>query len=137
MRKALISMFLVIGFICNAQTHIEYISEKTDSMALINKEDIDVINNVFVDRARLDSLYKLNEQIISNIESELKIQDSIILNQVLIIENNELAIKELEDRNNQNIENYSKELRKEKRKKISFQSLTGAGFIAIILLILL
>lgn len=137
MRKILISAFLVICFNSFAQTHIEYISEPSDSMALINKEDVDIINNVFNERNILDSLYKLNEQIISNIESELKIQDSIILNQVLIIENNELAIKELEDRNNQNIENYSKELRKEKRKKISFQSLTGAGFIAIILLILL
>ena len=137
MRKALILAFLVIGFICNAQTHIEYISEKTDSMALINKEDIDVINNVFVDRARLDSLNVLNEQIISNLESVNKTQSVIIAHQETTIKNDSLIIFELEAQNDQTIEKYSKELKKEKRKKISFQSLTGAGIIVIILLILL
>ena len=137
MRKALILVFLVIGFICNAQTHVEYISEKTDSMALINKEDIDVINNVFVDRARLDSLNVLNEQIISNLESVNKTQSVIIAHQETTIENDSLIIFELEAQNDQTIEKYSKELKKEKRKKISFQSLTGAGIIVIILLILL
>lgn len=137
MRKALILVFLVIGFICNAQTHIEYISEKTDSMALINKEDIDVINNIFVDRARLDSLNVLNEQIISNLESVNKTQSVIIEHQDSTIKNDELIISELEAQNDQTIEKYSKELKKEKRKKISFQSLTGAGIITIILLLLL
>lgn len=137
MRKALILAFLVIGFICNAQTHIEYISEKADSMALINKEDIDVINNVFVDRARLDSLNILNEQIISNLESVNKTQSVIIAHQETTIKNDSLIIFELEAQNDQTIEKYSKELKKEKRKKISFQSLTGAGIIVIILLILL
>ena len=137
MRKALILVFLVIGFICNAQTHVEYISEKTDSMALINKEDIDVINNVFVDRARLDSLNVLNEQIISNLESVNKTQSVIIAHQETTIKNDSLIIFELEAQNDQTIEKYSKELKKEKRKKISFQSLTGAGIIVIILLILL
>ena len=137
MRKALILVFLVIGFICNAQTHVEYISEKTDSMALINKEDIDVINNVFVDRARLDSLNDLNEQLISNLESVNKTQSVIIAHQETTIKNDSLIIFELEAQNDQTIEKYSKELKKEKRKKISFQSLTGAGIIVIILLILL
>ena len=54
-----------------------------------------------------------------------------------MIKNNETIIFELENRNEQNIETYSKELKKEKRKKISFQSLTGAGIIVIILLLLL
>lgn len=136
MRKALILVFLIIGFICNAQTHIEYISEKTDSMALINKEDIDVINNIFVDRARLDSLNVLNEQIISNLESVNKTQSVIIAHQDSTIKNDELIISELEAQNDQTIEKYSKELKKEKNKKISFQTMTGAGIIIIILLIL-
>ena len=137
MRKALILVFLVIGFICNAQTHIEYISEKTDSMALISKEDIDVINNIFEDRVRLDSLNVLNEKIIANLEFVNKTQSIIIAHQETTIKNDEFIISELEAQNNQTIEKYSKELKKEKRKKISFQSLTGAGIIVIILLILL
>ena len=127
----------MVGFTCSAQTHLEYISEPSDSMAVINKEDIDLINGVFNERNVLDSLYNLNEQIISNLEIEINIQDSIIVNQNQAIKNNEVVISELETRNNQNIEMYSKELKKEKRKKISFQSLTGAGIITIILLLLL
>ena len=127
----------MVGFTCSAQTHLEYISEPSDSMAVINKEDIDLINGVFNERNVLDSLYNLNEQIISNLEIEISIQDSIIINQNQAIKNDEVIISELETRNNQNIEMYSKELKKEKRKKISFQSLTGAGIITIILLLLL
>lgn len=137
MRKTVITFLLMSSFICSAQTHLEYISDPADSMALINKEDIDLINNVFNERNVLDSLYNLNEQIISNLEVEIDIQDSIIVNQNKVIENNENVISELETRNNQNVEMYSKELKKEKRKKISFQSLTGVGIITIILLLLL
>lgn len=137
MRKILGLILLIFGFTCSAQTHLEYISEPSDSMAVINKEDIDLINGVFNERNILDSLYNLNEQIISNLEIEISIQDSIIINQNQAIKNNEVIISELETRNNQNIEMYSKELKKEKRKKISFQSLTGAGIITIILLLLL
>lgn len=137
MRAIMTTLLLLITLISFGQTHIEYVSEKTDSMALISKQDIDVINNVFNERNILDSLYNLNEQIISNLEFENRIQDSIILNQEIIISNNHIVIDELKSKNSQIIEVYSKELKKEKRKKISFQSLTGAGIITIILLILL
>lgn len=137
MRKILGLLLLTFGFICSAQTHLEYISEPSDSMAVIDKEDVDLINKVFNERNILDSLCSLNEQIIYNLETEIIIQDSIIVNQKQVIENDCAIILELEDRNNQNIEMYSEELKKEKRKKISFQSLTGVGLITIILLLLL
>lgn len=137
MRKTLIVIFLAICFIGKSQTHVEYVSEPTDSMALINKKDIDVINNVFNERNVLDSLHNINEQLLSNMELELKIQDSIISNQVLIISNSNQIIADLEDQNLQNIEKYTKDLKKEKNKKISFQTLTGASIVVIILLILL
>lgn len=137
MRKTLTCILLFICPIIYAQTHLEYISEKTDSMALICKQDIDIINNVFHERNVLDSLHNLNEQIISNLEHETVILDSIIITQENVILNDSLLISELENRNKQTIEQYTKELKREKRKKISFQSLTGAGIIAIILLILL
>lgn len=136
MRKLLIIILLFIPIFVFGQTHIVYISEKTDSMALISKHDIDIINRVFNEKYVLDSLHNLNEQIISYLESEIKIQDSVILNQRNIIENKTLMINELEDINTQTIETYSKELKKERNKKISFQTMTGAGLIIIILLIL-
>lgn len=137
MRKILLVIFLFIGFTVCAQTHVEYISEPTDSMALISKKDIDVINKVFHERKTLDSLHNLNEKIISVLEQEKIVLDSIIVSQENIISNDSLIINDLENRNTQTINRYTKELKKEKNKKISFQALTGAGIIAIILLILL
>jgi hypothetical protein len=128
---------LMVGFNCFAQTHLEYISEPTDSMALISKQDIDIINNVFTERNMLDSLCSINEELISKLELNNRVKSVVLERQVLIIKNNEMVIKELEARNENSVKYYSKELKKEKNKKISFQALTGASVIAIILLILL
>jgi hypothetical protein len=106
-------------------------------MALINKEDIDVINRVFYEKNVLDSLHDINEQILSTLEQEIIALDSIIVSQENIIMNDSLIIEDLENRNIQTANQYAKELKKEKNKKISFEALTGAGIIAIILLILL
>lgn len=137
MRKILSVIFLFICFAVYGQTHIEYISEPSDSMALINKEDIDVINRVFYEKNVLDSLHDINEQILSTLEQEIIALDSIIVSQENIIMNDSLIIEDLENRNIQTANQYAKELKKEKNKKISFEALTGAGIIAIILLILL
>ena len=137
MRKVLLIFFLMINFHCFGQTHVEYISEKTDSMALINKTDVDKINKVFAERNVLDSLNNINEKIISNLEINKEIQNSIIESQALAIKHGNELVKELENRNTKNVEKYSKELKKERNKAISFEALTGAGIIAIILLILL
>lgn len=136
MRKILLALSL-IGFTSYAQTHIEYISEPTDSMALISKQDIDIINNVFNERNVLDSLHNINEQVISTLEITNKIQNDLLETQSLIIVNKDQIIEELEERNKNNIQRYSKELKKEKNKKISFQTTTGLSIIAIILLLLL
>ena len=137
MRKILLVLSLMVGFNCFAQTHVEYISEPTDSMALISKQDIDIINNVFEERNVLDSLHNINEQIISNLEINNRVQNTVLESQAVMIKNKDEIIKELEMRNKNSVQYYSKELKKEKNKKISFQTLTGASIIAIILLILL
>ena len=137
MRKIIIFLFLSLSISCFAQTHVEYISEKCDSMALINQSDIDIINGVFSERNKLDSLNSVNEKIISELELGIQLQDSIILHQDLVVKHNEDRITQLELRNKQTEETYSKELKKEKNKKISFQATTGAAIIAIILILLL
>jgi hypothetical protein len=85
----------------------------------------------------LDSLQTVNEQIIATLKQNNIVQQEILENQELIIKNKELIIGELEDRNENSIKYYSKELRKERNKKISFQATTGVGIIAIILILLL
>lgn len=137
MRKILLVLSLMVGFNCFAQTHLEYISEPTDSMALISKQDIDIINNVFEERNVLDSLHNINEQIISSLEINNRVQNTVLENQARMIKNKDEIIEELEMRNKNSVQYYSKELKKEKNKKISFQTLTGASIIAVILLILL
>lgn len=137
MRKILLILSLIIGFDCFAQTHVVYISEPSDSMALISKQDIDIINNIFKEKNILDSLHNINEQIISNLEINNKIQNDVLENQAMIIKNKDEIIEELEMRNANNVQYYSKELKKERNKKISFQTMTGAGIIIIILLILI
>lgn len=137
MRKILLILGLAIASNCYAQKYVEYISEPADSMALISKKDIDIVNNVFNERDVLDSLHNLNEQIISTLESEIMLLDSIIVTQERIIINDSIAIDELKDKNKYTVEKYSKELKKEKAKKISFQTTTGVGIIVIILILLL
>lgn len=137
MRKILVIVLMFICYINYAQTHLEFISEPADSMALINKNDIDIINNVFNERNTLDSLFKIDEQIIFNLEQDGVLKDSIILKQIKTIENDQMIKEQLQSENVRMFETYNKELKREKNKTISFQTLTGAGIIAIILLILL
>lgn len=137
MRAILIIPLIMCFTSMSAQTYLEYISEPSDSMALISKEDIDIINNVFNERNILDSLHNVNEQIISNLEIKNRVQNTVLESQILMIKNKDEIIEELTMRNENSVQYYAKELKKEKNKKISFQTLTGAGIITIILLLLL
>lgn len=137
MRKIL---SLILMFACTslyAQTYLEYVSEKADSMVVINKKDVDIINNVFHEKFILDSLNNINEQIISTFEISSNIQSSIIESQSMEIDNYKSIVSELELKNKDIVDTYSKKLKKEKAKKISFQTTTGLGIITIILLLLL
>ena len=69
MKKLIFILFLFCSLQGYAQIdsvkHIEIVSEIQDTMALLNKRDIDKINRVFFERDKLDSLYRANEEIIS------------------------------------------------------------------------
>lgn len=137
MRKILSLMLMFACTSLYAQTYLEYVSEKADSMVIINKEDVDIINNVFHEKFILDSLNNINEQIISTFEISSNIQSSIIESQSMEIDNYKSIVSELELKNKNIVNTYSKKLKKEKAKKISFQTTTGLGIITIILLLLL
>lgn len=129
-------MLLCIPCISFAQINIEYISEKCDSMALINKQDIDVINNVFNQRNQLRDLNLANERIISALEIKNSTLDSLINKQKITINNNQILQKQYEDDYKKLQDRYNKELKKSKRKATSYQTLTGVGLIIIIILLL-
>ena len=135
MRKVLI-LLLFLPFISFAQVNIEYISEKCDSMAFINKTDVDIINDVFEQRNQLLELNRINSELIENLELNNSVLNAIISTQKITINNHEKMILDLENRNNHLKEQYEKDLRKEQNKKISFQTISGIGVIVIIILLL-
>lgn len=142
MKKILIILFSLISFAGFSQSldsikHIEIISEIQDSMALINKTDIDKINQVFHELEFADSLNQINDSIINNLLIENEYLDSIALNQKAIILNQEKIHNQLILNHSNEITFYKKELRKSNVKKVAWQSTTGLSLIAIILIILL
>lgn len=115
----LIIIFSLFGLSVYGQ-HIELVSNVTDSMALVSKEDIDIINNVFYERNILDSLNIINEEIIRNLNLTSIELHKIIANQKVIIQNDSL-IKDkyqiLLDEREKIIQKYQKDIKSQKTQK--------------------
>ena len=111
--------------------HLETISEITDTMALINKQDIDKINRTYFIKNKLDSLNCLNEAIIRELNAKVAAQDSIIFNQLGIISNKDHIILEHKNKHDELIANNLKQLKKEQRKSRIFK-IFSASELAII-----
>jgi len=141
-KKLLIIIFSLISVNCFCQSldsikHIEIISEIRDSMALINKEDVDKINNTFYELEVADSLNHVNDSIINLLVVQNNKLDSIMRHQKIVIENNDIIKTQIIADHTSEIDMYKKELKRSNNKKILWQSTTGASILAIILLILL
>lgn len=140
---------LLIVLICNLLTlsgfcqsldsikHIEIVSEIRDSMALINKDDIDVINRTFYELEISDSLNQINDSIINQLVIQNHKLDSIMQSQQVIILNDQIIQSKLTLDHKNEIDRYKKELKRTNNKKIAWQSTTGLSLLAIILIILL
>ena len=111
--------------------HLETISEITDTMALINKQDIDKINRTYFIKNKLDSLNCLNEAIIRELNVKVAAQDSIIFNQLGIISNKDHIILEYKNKHDELIANNLKQIKKEQRKSRIFK-IFSASELAII-----
>lgn len=140
---------LLIVLICNLLTlsgfcqsldsikHIEIISEIRDSMALINKDDIDAINRTFYELEISDSLNQINDSIINQLVIQNHKLDSIMQSQQVVILNDQIIQSKLTLDHKNEIDRYKKELKRTNNKKIAWQSTTGLSLLAIILIILL
>ena len=111
--------------------HLETISEITDTMALINKQDIDKINRMYFIKNKLDSLNCLNEAIIRELNVKVTAQDSVIFNQLGIISNKDYIILEYKNKHDELIANNLKQIKKEQRKSRIFK-IFSASELAII-----
>lgn len=140
MKKLWIILIISLFSISSYAQHIELISEPTDSMALISKEDIDVINNVFNERNILDSLNTINDSIIYNLEltrlqhiNIINDQKVIIQNDSLIINRQELLLKERD----KILQKYQKDIKNQKTQKTIWMSTSGGLAIALLIVLLI
>ena len=140
MKKLWIILIISLFSISSYAQHLELVSEPTDSMALISKEDIDVINNVFNERNILDSLNTINDSIINNLElvrlqhlNIIKDQKVIIQNDSLIINRQELLLKERD----KILQKYQKDIKNQKTQKTIWMSTSGGLAIALLIVLLI
>ena len=87
-------------------------------MALINKSDIDKINQVFHELECANALNEINDSIIDTLVIQTHYLDSILQNQKVIIENEKLINDQLILDHSVEINHYDKELRRTKNEKI-------------------
>lgn len=140
---ALIISFIICFTGLNAQSldslkHITIVTELQDSMALINNDDINIINKVFYERNLLDSLNSVNDSLIRKLDLVRINQDNIIRKQKAVIQNDSLIKIQYQltiDDRNKIIQDNQKAIKNQKNQKIVWQSTTGA--LAIVLLVVL
>lgn len=141
---------LIIGFmLCftglNAQSidslkHVVIVTEMQDSMALINNNDINIINKVFHEREILDSLHEVDGTLIRKLDLVKIEQDKIIKNQRAVIQNDSIIKRQYQlaiDQKNQIIKDNEKAVKIQKTQKTIWQSTTGALAIVLIVVLLI
>ena len=142
---ALILSFFLCFTGMNAQNidsvkHMVVVTELQDSMALINNNDINIINKVFYERDILDSLNIVNDTIIRNLNLVKTKQDTIILNQQKIIQNDSLIKQEYQlsiDQQNKMIQDNKNAIKSQKTQKTIWKSTTGLLTILLIVVLLI
>lgn len=126
----------IYGQVIEGVKHIEIVSGIQDTMALLNKPDIDKINWVFFERNKLDSLNKVNEELVMAYQAKclqlLQISDL----KDGIIKDKDLLIDETKDALEAKYEDQKLETKKMKNKKLIWQGISIAE-IAIFLIIIL
>ncbi len=133
-------LFLLVvpmyGQVIEGVKHIEIVSEIQDTMALLNKKDIDKINQVFFEREKLDSLNRANEELISLYQVKCLSLLNISSLKDDIIKDKDLLIDETKDALEAKYEDQKLETKKMRNKKLIWQGISIAE-IAIFLIIIL
>lgn len=132
-------LWYCIGFAQLPSTvkHIEIISDVSDTMALVNKSDIDKINTAFYRLKYADSLNTINNNIILLLNDEKSKLESILSEQNQIINNKDTQISIIRIKNRETISNLEKQVKDESRKKTIWEGATFFSLIAIIAIIIL
>ena len=133
-------LFLLVvpmyGQVIERVKHIEIVSEIQDTMALLNKKDIDKINQVFFEREKLDSLNRANEELISLYQAKCLSLLNISSLKDDIIKDKDLLIDETKTSLEAKYEDQKLETKNMRNKKLIWQGISIAE-IAIFLIIIL
>ena len=124
MKKILMVLFSLLTFNVFGQSldsikHIEIISEIQDSMALINKNDIDSINETFYELKVANRVNEINDSIINVLTLQTQQLDSILGSQKIVIENEKLIRDQLVSQHSYEVDFYKKELKKSNNKRVA------------------
>ena len=115
-------LFLLVvpmyGQVIEGVKHIEIVSEIQDTMALLNKKDIDKINQVFFEREKLDSLNRANEELISLYQAKCLSLLNMSSLKDDIIKDKDLLIDETKDALEAKYEDQKLETKKMRNKKL-------------------
>ena len=115
-------LFLLVvpmyGQVIERVKHIEIVSEIQDTMALLNKKDIDKINQVFFEREKLDSLNRANEELVSLYQVKCLSLLNISSLKDDIIKDKDLLIDETKDALEAKYEDQKLETKKMRNKKL-------------------
>ena len=114
--------------------YIEIVSEVSDTMALLNKPDLDKINTAFYRLDCADSLNIINEKIISNLNEENSKLDSIANSYKSIVANKDIQIENIKSENKEVISDFEKQIKRANTGKLIWEGTTVLGVIAIIFL---
>lgn len=108
----------IYGQVIEGVKHIEIVSEIQDTMALLNKKDIDKINQVFFEREKLDSLNRTNEELLSLYQTKCLSLLNISSLKDDIIKDKDLLIDETKDALEAKYEDQKLETKKMRNKKL-------------------
>ena len=142
MRYFLILLLTFLSNVLLAQSlndvrYFEIVSEIQDTMIVLNKNDVDKINKTFHEKQILDSVVVINEEIIYNLQVESKYLKEILDEQKAIVLNEKKINSELINKYESEISDYKKLWKREKYKRIGWQSATGVSIVTFLLILLI
>lgn len=114
--------------------YVEIVSEIEDTMALLNKPDLDKINTTFYRLDCADSLNIINEKIISALNDENSKLDSIANSYKTIVANKDTQIENIKTENQEVISDFEKQIKRANTGKLIWEGTTIVSIIAIIFL---
>lgn len=120
--------------------HIIVVTELQDTMALINKDDINKINKTFYEKDLLDSLNTINDSIICGLQQNILKRDELLINYRAIQKADSIIKVKYQQEIKQQmslVKTSQQEINKQKTQKYIWEGVSGGLALALLLVILL